>query len=280
MKQNEITSILLGAIILTILSGVVNLFFETPQQSSYHYLWNFIANLLISILFSLLIKDSVLNKEYLILFVLIVYFTIACFNTLIEAYIFGVTTSEQTIREMTRGFLGVVLFSPITTFLYQQKRALASLHFKPRKLFSWVWRIMLGNFLYLFLYLMAGGILVTVYPQLLDFYAGKVPPLPLMIKTQLFLRGFVFIGIALLILRTINLPLPKRACLVGLTFSILGGIAPLIQSNELMPAFVRYGHLVEVGISNFVFGLLLSYLIGQKRIIAATTYPKRLKNRS
>jgi hypothetical protein len=33
-----------------------------------------------------------------------------------------------------------------------------------------------------------------------------------------------------------------------------------------MPGFIRFGHAFEVGISNFLYGLILTYLIGQKII--------------
>jgi hypothetical protein len=46
----------------------------------------------------------------------------------------------------------------------------------------------------------------------------------------------------------------------------LGGIAPLIQPNELMPLYIRIGHSFEVGISNFAFGLVLGLLLSQKLI--------------
>ena len=84
-----------------------------------------------------------------------------------------------------------------------------------------------------------------------------------MIFTQ-FPRGFLFVMITILILRTINLPLIKKALLVGLVFSMLGAIAPLIPPNEFMPGNIRFVHGFEVGISNFLYGLLLGYLFGQK----------------
>jgi hypothetical protein len=99
----------------------------------------------------------------------------------------------------------------------------------------------------------------------MNFYKGKIPPFALIINTQFF-RGFIFIAVALIILRTMDSTLAKKALLIGLIFSIFGGIAPLIQPNEYMPGYVRIGHLFEVGISNFLYGLVLGYLLGQKTI--------------
>ncbi len=67
-------------------------------------------------------------------------------------------------------------------------------------------------------------------------------------------------------LRTLNIALSKKAVLIGLTFAVIGGIAPLIPPNELMPAYVRLGHGFEVGISNFIYGVLLAILLRSKSV--------------
>ena len=172
----------------------------------------------------------------------------------------------RTLWELLRGFLVVWIFAPVAVYIYSDSEAVQPWSFRPRSYLSWTWRIILGDFLYFILYGLAGFALVSVYPTLMDFYGDKVPPMELIIQTQLFLRGFIFMAIAYIILRFINLPLGKRALLVGLTFSVFGGIAPLITPNELMPHDIRMGHLVEVGISNFVYGALLGFLIGQRRM--------------
>ena len=91
----------------------------------------------------------------------------------------------------------------------------------------------------------------------------KFLPFELIFQTQL-LRGLIFTGIAILILRTTDLPKLKAALLIGVVFSVMGGIAPLIPPNELMPANIRLAHGFEVGISNFVYGLLAGFILVQK----------------
>ena len=266
MKTTKIIRVLIGTAILTLLFGFLNTLVGIPIQSNYYFL-SLIANLLINIVFLIIIRNACLKNKQLVLFVFFVYFIIGQFNILIEAYLFDVSNRTVTIKELIKGFGAAALFSPIAVFLYKKPNTTALLKFNPRKKLNWIWKIILGNFLYLLLYIIAGMILVSLYPKLLDFYSDKIPPFDLMIKTQLFIRGPVFILVAILILKYINLSLLKKSLLIGLTFSILGGIAPLIPTNELMPGFVRFGHLFEVGISNFVFGILLGYLLGQKRII-------------
>lgn len=227
---------------------------------------SFLANFLVAIVVWLLIKNNRLSNWNLVLFVFAVYFLIGHFNILIEAYIFDVTNRHETILELWRGCLVVLVFSPIAYLLFNQEHSIEGVQLPNRSIINWMWRILLGNFLYLIFYASAGMILTLVYPTFLAFYEGKIPPLALILKTQLFLRGFVFVGVCMMINNWMNLRLWTCACLTGVTFAVLGGVAPLLSPNELMPSYVRYGHLLEVGISNFLYGILLTLLIGQRRI--------------
>ena len=262
MKQNIFFQALAGSIVLSVLFWGINLILGVSDPMVYD--WKTLpANFLVCWVIAWYARKSTLAKTALMLTVFLIYFMIGHFNILIEAYIFNVTDRGQTLLEIVRGFLVVGVFSfAFIQFFYAGTETIKQA-FVPIHWLSWTWRIILGDFLYLFLYAMAGFALVTVYPQLLEFYEGKIPPFELAVKTQLFLRGFIFMSIAIVIFRTAKASKLSKALLIGLAFSVFGGIAPLIQSNELMPAYVRYGHLVEVGISNFVYGFSLAYLLGQ-----------------
>ncbi|MBX2822989.1 MAG: hypothetical protein KTR29_25035 [Rhodothermaceae bacterium] len=265
MPTKHVLPLCIGTLSLTALLWLTNVLIgiETAQGT---YGWSLLSSLLTCTVIFLLIKHSTLPMKQSILFVFAVYFIIGHLNILVEAYIFDVSSRTETLRELARGFMVAAIFAPLAVYLYQENRPKQSLTFTPRSSTSWIWRIAVADILYFVLYGLAGFILVTVYPKLLDFYADKIPPMELIIKTQLFLRGFLFIAVAVAILKFIDLSRFNRACLVGLTFAIFGGVAPLIPPNELMPGFVRFGHLFEVGVSNFVFGVLLGYLLGQHRI--------------
>ncbi|MCP4978079.1 MAG: hypothetical protein GY931_18170 [Maribacter sp.] len=266
MKTNFWIKSALGAVLLTAIYALLNVFFNKTQDLNV-LLWGILANFLVALLLGYYIYHSTLKSLKLGLAVFLIYFLIGHFNTLIEAYIFNVTDREQTTYEILYGFLASILFCPLYMFMFRNRPVLQSMTFAARSFFGWLWRILVANFLYLIFYITAGLILSIVYPQLMDFYEGKIPTFDIMIKTQLFVRGFIFIGVAILILRTLDQSQLKKAVFIGLVFAILGGIAPLIQPSELMPGYIRLGHGVEVGISNFLYGLAIGYLLGQKRII-------------
>lgn len=266
MKNIFFTSLILGTLLLCFVSFLLDLPFSINWNMTY-ILRLFLSNFLIVLILGLLIKNSNSSGWKLALLIFSIFFIIGNFNILIEAYIFNVTDQNQTIIIIAKGLILALISSPIMVYLFgkwQQQDSNSKLSFKPRSALQWTWRIVLANLLYLFFYLLAGFVLYTVYPKLMDFYGDKVPPFSLMINTQFF-RAFLFIGIAFLINRTIQASLFYQALLIGAVFSIFGGIAPLIMpGDELMPGYIRLGHAFEVGISNFLYGIILTYLIGRK----------------
>jgi hypothetical protein len=266
MRTQFFVKVATMAVVLTVISMVA----EQPAINSLKYLdifLIFLSNVLVVGLLGYYILKSNLARWKLIMSVFLIYFVIGYFNHLIEALIFNVTEADETIREIVAGLLYAAVFSPILVYLFGKWDASPfALSFKKRSIGSWIWRVLVADVLYVIIYLAAGMILQAVYPQMLSFYEGKLPPAELMIGTQ-FIRAAIFISLALLILRTTNLPKAKRAVLVGLFFSILAGIAPLMTPNPYMPEYVRIGHIVEVGVSNFIYGLLLGLLLGQKILV-------------
>ena len=264
MKTNFVISATLGTLVLSIVSILFDLAFGKDLTSNYIG-WMFLSNALIAIILGLIIKYNTRVGWKLSMFIFLIYFLIGHFNLLIEAYIFDVTDRNQTLLIILQGFLITLISSPLLVYLFGKWTSESTkLDFSSRSGSAWTWRIVVSDLLYVFFYLLAGFILYTVYPQLMDFYGDKVPPFSIMINTQFF-RALIFIGVAVLITRSTNLSLLHRGLLIGFFFAIIGGIAPLIvPDNELMPGYIRFGHAFEVGISNSLFGLVLTFLMGQK----------------
>ncbi len=260
MKTTLFVKSILGALLLTMLYMIFNMLLGGTFVFE-NLIWGILSNFLVAFLLGYYIMSSSLRGIRLGISVFLIYFLIGHFNLLIEAYIFNISSRRETALEIIRGLLISVTFAPFYVYIFRSKIAPEAEVFSKRPLIGWFWRIIVADILYLFVYIIAGFVLTIVYPKLLQFYEGKIPPIDIMINTQLFIRGFIFIGIALLMLRTLNISLVKKAILIGLTFSVLGGVAPLIPPSELMPSYVRLGHGIEVGISNFIYGIVLAMLL-------------------
>lgn len=263
MKTNLFAKSILGALLLTALYTLFNMILGQTLVIG-NLFWGILSNFLVAFLLGYYIMSSSLSGIRLGISVFLIYFLIGHFNLLIEAYIFNVSSRHETAIELIRGFFISLTFAPLYVYIFRNKIPKESVYFSKRSLISWIWRILVADILYLFLYIIAGFVLTLVYPQLLQFYEGKIPPFAILINTQLFIRGFIFIGVALLMLHTLNISATKKGILIGLIFATLGGIAPLIPPSDLMPSYVRLGHGFEVGISNFVYGVLLTLLLRLK----------------
>lgn len=121
-----------------------------------------------------------------------------------------------------------------------------------------LWRFVLSDVAYLVLYFVAGMI---IFPFVRDFYATQtVPPYRTIVALQLLLRGPVFILVCVLVVRMLGLLRWPGALVVGLAFTLVSGVAPLLAPNPFFPDAVRWVHFGEVVISNFVFGLVVALL--------------------
>ena len=166
---------LLGTLILSLLYTLFNYFlglsgFNLPTFSG------LLSNLLVVIALGAYINYSNQTGWQLVLIVFSIYFVIGHFNILIEAYIFNVTDRKITSLELLRGFLVSVAFAPLFVYILGKWNQESNQQIPiKRSIWGWIWRITLGDLLYFIFYATAGMILVSVYPELLDFYEGQNP---------------------------------------------------------------------------------------------------------
>ncbi len=122
-------------------------------------------------------------------------------------------------------------------------------------------RVVLCLACYVFLYYLAGFI---IFPYVREFYATqRIPAVGQIVAMQFLLRGPVFLLVCLLLLRMFRLPHLAGALAVGLAFTVLSGVAPLIVPNPFFPDAVRWVHFGEVTSSNFVFGCVVGWVWGR-----------------
>jgi len=88
---------------------------------------------------------------------------------------------------------------------------------------------------------------------------------------QLFVRGPLFVALCLLLVRMVRLAGAKGALAVGMMFTIISGVAPLLMPNPFFPDAVRWAHFCEVSSSNFLFGAFVGWLWGERERAGALT---------
>ncbi len=193
--------------------------------------------------------------------VFLIYFGIGWINTLDEAVLFQVLPMGIGFQTLVNGAtlaftIAVLLVLSLNRMgeITDSRRADMT---APRDK-SWIWKMFAGGFLYFALYCIAGA---AIQPFIRAFYANRKLPSVSELFVIEFFRGLLYIAVVLPLVRSLAVRKFQAAIVLGVCFSVLGGLAPLLLSNEYMPVSIRIAHSFEVGISNFVFGLLLGYLI-------------------
>lgn len=124
-----------------------------------------------------------------------------------------------------------------------------------------LWRFAAGAVSYLCLYYLAGLIVYNNFPQLPAFYQAQgTPPAAQIAGMQLLVRGPVFVALCILLTAMVRPSRARGVLAVGLAFTLLSGVAPLLMPNPFMPDAVRWVHFGEVGTSNFVLGAIVGWL--------------------
>lgn len=128
---------------------------------------------------------------------------------------------------------------------------------------------------YVFIYFLFGYFIAWQFPELREYYSGSTAILnifqhmanqfqsdPMLPLFQLF-RGFLWSGLALTIITSLNTKGLKTYIITGILFSVLI-TTPLIFPNPYMPAQVRLGHSFELFTSMFAFGILSVIVLKRK----------------
>lgn len=267
MNKATIKNWMLATIVALLMSYPINWLFNGLTVPSWeHMIWGLLSNALSMAVLLFYGLNSKYRGRMLTLSLFTIYFVIGYLNTLIEAFIFHVSNREQTMLELIQGALISWIITMFISWLLKTEKTKEDRIFIPsRTTIQWTLKFLMATLLYLFFYLLAGMLLQMNYPELMQFYEGKLPSFELMLLTQV-PRSWIFALIAILIISSLELKRLQQALYIGVAFSVLGGIAPLIYPNELMPQNIRIAHGIEVGISNFLFGVLLTQLLlGKKK---------------
>ncbi len=195
----------------------------------------------------------------------VLYFGINQLNTLDEALLFKVgLKAPQVFRMMASGFLTALIFCPLLVLIlgcWKKTPQEEAGPLVPRPAANWVGRILLGVLLYVLCYFVAG---IIAFPFVKDFYAGVKLPGPSSILEMEIFRGLVYVAAGLAVVHGMKGQRARAAITLGLSFPILAGVAPLLLPNPYLPGYVLLAHGFEIGISNFVYGILLGYLLTRK----------------
>ncbi len=241
---------------------------QVKAPTSPHALqWMFLSNSLVVATLAFVAFRSDLRGWQLGAAIAGVPLAIGCVNA-IEGAFFLTNSPIPWPRLFAFLILSAALILPVWALLFGRRTDTPHASYHPitsKTLGERIWKFAVSDLAYSFLYLAAGFI---VFPYVKDFYATQhIPPMTAILAMQLLVRGPIFILLCLALVRLMGLPRFAGALAVGLVFTIISGVAPLLTPNPVFPDAVRWAHFCEVTSSNFVFGALVGWLWGQPGII-------------
>ncbi len=216
---------------------------------------------------SFILTYSRWSGYWAILLSFLLYWGISHFNTLNEALLFDLDLGggQGVLSMALSSVLSVALVSVGLVVLAGRWEVAAASEIgeqeEGRNVFGWTWRILLAAFCYFVFYFIAGMI---IFPFVQEYYADKTLPNLSQIFVMQIVRGGVYAGLGILVLRVMVTSRKVTALTFGAALSVLGGIAPLLPPNPIMPEHIRMVHMAEIGVSNFLAGILMVRILGGK----------------
>ena len=220
-----------------------------------------------------IIKKSNWNGIKITLSVIGMVFFIQYFMTQIETLLFGhafeVLTTFDVLNIMIAGLVPIIVIVPLAVKFFQNKSGDNS--FEMISIPKIALKLVIIGIIYMFVYFIFGYFVAWQFEELRFFYSGSTVLIgfidqimvnfnsnPFIFPFQIF-RGILF-GIAavpLLMMFKNN----KNYFFISLCLLYLCSAIVLIIPNPLFPDAVRYGHLIEMVSSMFVFALITGFIL-------------------
>lgn len=270
-------------------AGIANPGAASATQSPEEAAQAGMALLVVSIVNALLLAYPIARSRWhglkLVGAVLLVFFGTQTFMSQIETLFFegAFDISAMEMRSIIlTGFLTAIFFSFLAVLLMgkMRKPEVREVSSAPLTLSAqeWAKRLLLLPLAYIVLYFIFGYFVAWQSPAVRQLYTDStaIEPFfthlsntlqssPTLLPFQ-FVRGLIWIGLALLILRMMKGGAWEKAVVVGLLFGLLL-TTQLLFPNPYMPAPVRLAHFIETSTSTFLYGVLIGIVFKQRSSI-------------
>lgn len=207
------------------------------------------------------VRWSVLSGARLYLAVFLALFGIGVVLVQVEAVLFLSLPPMQIVAAVIQQTLGAVLLTFVAVWLFRSDANTNAPAGERLTTKAWTKRVAAASLAYMVLYFAAG---LTIYPHIAEFYATQglsVGPWTAALQVlNGLVRGALYIAFAALLLRSILASRWQVSLATAFLFPVAAGAVSLLIPNPIMPESIRYWHMIEIGWSNFAFGLLAGFL--------------------
>jgi hypothetical protein len=200
------------------------------------------------------------------------FYGVFTFLSAIEAVYFGPVLgipSEDFAGLFLSGLATALVFVPLAVVILGKGRAntdtaIASNHRLTMPVTQWLWKLTAIAVIYPVIYALFGFFIAWQNPNLVAMYNGGTNPdvfnAGQMLTLQVF-RSMLWVLFAVPVIKMTRGKTWQVAIVVGLLYSLPMAFS-LVLPNPYMPdASARLSHLIEITLSNFLFGWIVTYLL-------------------
>jgi len=234
---------------------------ENPLPSS-----SIIPPMLVNSLASVLvlyypIRWSTLSGRRLYLAVFLAFFGIGVVLTQVEGVLFLSLSPMQIAAAAIQHSLAAVVLTFVAVRLFRRDAKTIVPAADGLTARDWTKRVIAGSIGYMVLYWAAG---LAIYPHVEEFYTTQGltagPWTAVLQVLNGIVRGALYVAFAVLLLRSMLAPRWQVSLATAFLFPVAAGAVSLLMPNPIMPESIRHWHMIEIGWSNFVFGLFVGFL--------------------
>jgi hypothetical protein len=212
--------------------------------------------------------------------VFLVFYGVTTFMSQIESVVFLTRLPSGMVPRLF--LMGALIAAPFSLLavLILGKRKAAPIDIENNSRLAmpkseWAWKLAVIAVAYLILYFTFGYFIAWRNPAVAEYYGGTDPgsffaqmgtvlrDTPWLFPVQI-VRAMLWVALALPVIRMLKGQWPETALAIGLLFAVVMN-ARLLLPNPYMPEPVRMAHLVETASSNFIFGVLIGWLLTERR---------------
>jgi hypothetical protein len=267
-------------ICLAVAGGVVGLAgnSQTSEQASASVLRLLAVCLLETTVVAYLILRSRWTGWRLMAAIFLVFYGVTTFMSQIESAVFLTRLPSGTVPRLF--LMGALIAAPfsVLSVLILGKRKAETVDAEPNSRLvmppsEWAWKLVVIAITYLILYFTFGYFIAWRNPAVREYYGGideggflgqmgrVLRNTPWLIPFQI-VRAMCWVALALPVIRMLKVQRTETALAIGLLFAVVMN-AQLLLPNPYMPEPVRLAHLIETASSNFIFGVLIGWLLTQ-----------------
>lgn len=261
------------ALALMLLEWVFGLVFpglaatDDSRSAVARYVLPFVSAYVLAAAFAYPISRSRLGGHALLGAAFLATFGLTTVLSQIESALFLDMTAEELWLGVLELTLASALLSWLAVSLYpkvQRESAGGRQTPNPPSTASWVRRWIGVSVAYVVLYVTAG---MLILPRIQAWYEeqGLLDIDPALVLPLQVVRGALYVAFVLPLLRSMRVARWQAALAMAVMIPLVHGVAPLMSPNPFMPDYVRHAHMIEIGWSNFVLGLLIGFLFWNPR---------------